>query len=111
MRECKNCGAAYGIHHYDTHQCPAFGVEAPTPQEQMWNYTTYEESPLPKPDRPTGPTLEYVRELEALVSEAVDIFKNMLVQDDSGLVFISSVGGRVIDRAVAFVAAAKDDES
>lgn len=64
-RKCKNCGADYGLHHYETNQCPAGGVEAPVGKEQVWNRSTFEESPAPKPPRPTGPTLAYVRELEA----------------------------------------------
>lgn len=62
--KCKNCGADYGLHHYETSQCPAGGVEAPVGKEQIWMTTTFEDCPAPKPARPTGPTLEYVRELE-----------------------------------------------
>lgn len=63
--KCKHCGADYGLHHYETNQCPAGGVEAPVGKGQVWSRSTFEESPAPKPARPTGPTLEYVRELEA----------------------------------------------
>ena len=37
---CKNCGAWYGLHHYETNQCPKNGRET---NPQMWETTTYQE--------------------------------------------------------------------
>lgn len=65
MNKCKNCSADYGLHHYETNQCPAGGVEAPVERPQVWMSMTFEESPDPKPARPTGPTPTYIQELEA----------------------------------------------
>ena len=39
---CKNCGAEYGLHHYQTDQCPVGGREAPVGQNQEWKTTTFE---------------------------------------------------------------------
>ena len=65
MNNCKNCGADFGLHHYQTNQCPVGGVEAPVGRPQVWMTVTYEQSPDPTPARPTGPTPQYLRELEA----------------------------------------------
>lgn len=40
---CKNCGADYGLHHYETNQCPVGGREAPHGRKQEWKSTTFEE--------------------------------------------------------------------
>ncbi len=56
-----------------------------------------------------GVPAAYVRELEAVVSEAVDILSGLLVQDDTGLAFVSPADGRVLGRAVKFLAAASED--
>ena len=37
---CKNCGAWYGLHHYETNQCPKNGRET---NPQTWEATTYQE--------------------------------------------------------------------
>ena len=37
---CKNCGGWYGLHHYETNQCPKNGRET---NPQMWETTTYQE--------------------------------------------------------------------
>jgi hypothetical protein len=37
---CKNCGGWYGLHHYETNQCPKNGRET---NPQMWESTTYQE--------------------------------------------------------------------
>ena len=37
---CRNCGAWYGLHHYETNQCPKNGRET---NPQMWETTTYQE--------------------------------------------------------------------
>lgn len=65
--------------------------------------------PQRDPDRPTGPTLAYVRELEAAVSEAADILKSLIEMDDTGLAFVSPADGKVLERAVKFLAAASED--
>ncbi len=47
--KCKNCGADYGLHHYETNQCPVGGVEAPVGRPQVWMTVTFEEAPSPGP--------------------------------------------------------------
>lgn len=39
---CKNCGAEYGLHHYQTNQCPVGGREAAIGEKQEWKTTVYE---------------------------------------------------------------------
>lgn len=43
---CENCGATYGLHQFETNQCPAGGFEAPVGQMQSWAATTFLKSPL-----------------------------------------------------------------
>ena len=43
---CAHCGAEYGLHHYETEQCPRNGVEAPIGATQYWGssvFTTVED--------------------------------------------------------------------
>jgi len=40
--KCKNCGGDYGLHHYETDQCPVGGYEAPIGRKQEWRSTTFE---------------------------------------------------------------------
>ena len=40
---CKNCGGDYGLHHYQTMQCPVGGVESPLNRKQEYMDTRYEE--------------------------------------------------------------------
>ncbi len=42
---CKNCGGWYGLHHYETNQCPKNGRET---NPQMWEATTYQEEDADK---------------------------------------------------------------
>jgi len=57
---CKNCGGEYGIHHYQTNQCPFGGREAPIGRKQEWKSTTFEAN-----DKPQGT----IAELKALIKE------------------------------------------
>lgn len=38
---CGNCGAWKGLHHFETMQCPAGGVEAMVDKPQRWQETTF----------------------------------------------------------------------
>jgi len=40
--KCKNCGGEYGLHHFETNQCPVGGREAPIGRKQEWKTTTFE---------------------------------------------------------------------
>lgn len=40
--KCKNCGGNYGLHHYETNQCPVGGFEAAPGKRQEWGKTTFE---------------------------------------------------------------------
>lgn len=40
--KCNNCGADYGLHHYQTDQCPVGGREAPIGRKQEWKTTVFE---------------------------------------------------------------------
>lgn len=40
--KCKNCGGEYGLHHFETNQCPVGGREAPIGRKQEWKSTTFE---------------------------------------------------------------------
>lgn len=83
MNKCKNCGADFGLHHYQTNQCPVGGVEAPVGRPQVWMTVTFEQSPDPKPARPTGPTPQYLRELEAELLKVKAERDNLLVVTES----------------------------
>lgn len=42
MERCKTCGADYGLHRYDNHQCPRNGIEETRPgYRQQWADTVY----------------------------------------------------------------------
>lgn len=41
---CGNCGATYGLHQYETNQCPASGVEARFDRPQQWQQTIWVDS-------------------------------------------------------------------
>lgn len=41
---CLNCGADYGLHHFETLQCPRHGMEAPFNKKQEWQDTRWESS-------------------------------------------------------------------
>ena len=47
--------------------------------------------------------------LSAAVSEAAYILSNLIEMDDTGLVFVTSADGKVLERAVAFLEAAKGE--
>ena len=40
--KCKNCCGEYGLHHFETNQCPVGGREAPIGRKQEWKTTTFE---------------------------------------------------------------------
>lgn len=40
--KCKNCGGEYGIHHWETNQCPFGGVEAGPNRPDVWTASTFE---------------------------------------------------------------------
>jgi hypothetical protein len=39
---CKNCGGEYGLHHFQTNQCPVNGREAPLGRKQEYKTTVFE---------------------------------------------------------------------
>lgn len=39
--KCSNCGGDRAIHHYQTDQCPAGGVEAPVGKQQEFKTSTF----------------------------------------------------------------------
>lgn len=40
--KCKNCGADYSLHQYETERCPENGFEAPVGRAQRWSYMKFE---------------------------------------------------------------------
>ena len=55
---CKNCGGTYGIHQYETNQCPVGGREAPMDKRQEYMDTTFD------PDK-----TDEIEELKTLVRQ------------------------------------------
>lgn len=39
---CANCGGEYGLHQFETNQCPVGGIESPYPVPQKWADTTFD---------------------------------------------------------------------
>lgn len=68
--KCKNCGGDYGIHHYQTDQCPVGGRECSINQKQEYKSTTFEtetESEVDELRKSVKDLLARVKELEAQV--------------------------------------------
>lgn len=68
--KCKNCGGDYGIHHYQTDQCPVGGRECSINQKQEYKSTTFEvetESEVDELRKSVKDLLARVEELEMKV--------------------------------------------
>lgn len=70
---CKNCGAEYGLHHYQTNQCPVGGREAAIGEKQEWKTTVFE----PEIVLPKEATVN-VEQIRNLVHERNEILKALI---------------------------------
>ena len=73
MEKCKNCGADYGLHHYQTDQCPVGGIEAPIGQKQEWKTSTYEEQLNPSYEELLTQRDQLKKALETLLKQWNDL--------------------------------------
>lgn len=73
---CKNCGAEYGLHHYQTNQCPIGGREAAIGEKQEYKTTVFEpEITLPeKAIADVQQIKNLIRERNELLNALVAVF-------------------------------------
>lgn len=77
--KCKNCGADWGLHRFDTGQCPVGGCEAPIWKKQEWAQTTYVADTSEDMDE----IRETIKKLAKRIEELEEKVENL--QSESGL--------------------------